>query len=187
MKSTTVAAPILAVVSCLAVGQERTTEPTAFEAFVSSPSVVIEFVRPVGSVSSADAKVEVAALIATDTAHPPDRKQGVRFSLESNGWFEQVYLDRDQLASVKEDLAGIEGGIPELETGTGAPYRVQGTASCWMPARPVRILCPSYRVGPDWSGMTLGAYGGKGFAYPGRRPSELAALIDAALTALEAH
>ena len=77
MKPTAVAVPILAALSCLASGQELATEPTDFEAFVSSPSVVIEFTRPVGSVVSSDARLEVTALIATDTAHPPDRKRGV--------------------------------------------------------------------------------------------------------------
>lgn len=83
-------------------------------------------------------------------------------------------------------LAGFEGGIPELENGS-APYRVQGTASCWMPAHPQRILCPSYRVGPDWSGMTLGAHGPDEFAFPAQRPAELAALVERALKALRAR
>ena len=67
--------------------------------------------------------------------------------------------------------------MPELESGGDAPCRVLGTAACWQPERPMRILCPSYRIGPDWAGMMLGAFGSDGFEYPGPRPDELVALI----------
>jgi hypothetical protein len=49
----------------------------------------------------------------------------------------------------------------------------------------MRILCPSYRVGPDWAGLTLAVYGGRGFEYPERRPAELAALVRQALKLLD--
>jgi hypothetical protein len=83
-------------------------------------------------------------------------------------------------------VAGIEGGIRELEN-SSAPYRDQGTASCWRPAHPQRILCPSYRVCPDRSGMTLAACGSDGFEFPAHRPVELAALVESALEALRAR
>ncbi len=83
-----------------------------------------------------------------------ERCAALKLSMADNSGLDQVYLDESLLAALQEDLAGIESGIPELENGS-APYRVQGTASCWRPAHPQRILCPSYRVGPDWSGMTL--------------------------------
>ena len=112
--------------------------------------------------------------------------RGLKLTLADNSGFDQVYLNESLLAALQVDLAGIEGGIPELENG-GAPYRVQGTASCWQPANPQRILCPSYRIGPDWSGMTLGAYGSRGFGFPAHRPAELRALIGRAIEAYSAH
>lgn len=54
-----------------------------------------------------------------------------------------------------------------------------------MPARPMRILCPSYRIGPDWAGLILAVYGGRGFEYPERRPAELATLIGQAISRLD--
>lgn len=164
MRVAAVTAPILVSLSCLALTQERTPESTAFEIFVTSPSVVIESSRPIGIITSADASVEIVALVAADTAHPPARTRGIRLRMENNGGFDQVYLDRDQLAALKQDLAGIEAEIAELESGS-SPYRVQGTANCWRPARPLRILCPGYRIGPDWSGMTLGVYGAREFDF----------------------
>lgn len=178
---------VLASVSCLATGASRASEPTELEAFVAKPGVAFEFSQAIGSIESADANVEITALVASDTADASQRMRGVRLSMENNSGIDHVYLDESQLASVQDDLADIEGGIAELKAAAGAPYRVQGTASCWMPAHPQRILCPSYRVGPDWSGMTLGAYGSNGFAFPSRRPAEFAALIDRAIEAFSAR
>ena len=148
---------------------------------------MIVFTQQIGSIESSDASVRISALIISDTAHPSEQMRGVRFTLESNAGLDHVFQDEAQLAAIRGDLAEIEAGIPELKANQNAPYRVQGTASCWMPPRPVCIMCPSYRVGPDWSGLTLGAYGGPDFAYPGRKPSELVELIDRAVIELQAQ
>ena len=95
---------------------------------MAKPNVVIELTRLVGSILSADAKVEVVALVAGDSSDQLRQMRDVRITLESNSGFEQVYLER-----------------------------VQGTASCWRPSHPMRNLCPSNRFGPNWSGMTLAA------------------------------
>jgi hypothetical protein len=156
------------------------SEPTALESFVAQPGVVLDLAEDIGTLRSTDASVAVAAVIASDTARPGEEMRGLRFVMESNTGSDQAYLDEALLAALLDDLAGIETGIPELESGD-SPYRVQGTGACWMPARPMRILCPSYRIGPDWAGLTLAVYGGRGFEYPERRPVELAALIRQAI------
>jgi hypothetical protein len=180
---------LIAIVSivhaCVASGDERSAPaPTGLESFVAKPTVVLDVAEEVGSLRSGDASVVVAAVIASDTALPGVRMRGVRFVMENNTGADRVYLDETQLALLIEDLAGIDGGIPELEAGGGAPTRVQGTAACWMPARPMRILCPSYRVGPDWTGLHLAAYGSPGFMYPNQRPAELKALVEQAIARL---
>jgi len=96
-------------------------------------------------------------------------------------------VDEAQLTLTKRELAGIEEGIPNLKNEDSAPYRVQGTQSCWMPDPPLRILCPDYYVGPDRSGLRLGALGGPGFEFPDRKPLELAVLIDRAIAELKQH
>lgn len=176
---------VLLIVASQAIAEEPVA-PTAFEAYVARPTVVIDLLRSVGSFESSDAKAEVAVLIASDTANPGEQMRGLRLSLENNTTADRLYLDAHQIALAQSDLAEIEGGIAELEADSSAPYRVQGTASCWMPERPMRILCPSYRVGPDGAGFSLAAYGGPGFGFPERRPSELKALIDQAAAALVA-
>jgi hypothetical protein len=175
---------MLASVSGIAVAEERVVEPTAFESFVARPSVVVELDEPVGSIASTDANLEVAVLVATDTANPPERRRGLRLRLESNAGQDHLYLDEAEVAAAIEDLAGIEDGITELKAQTSAPWRVQGTARCWMPARPLRVLCPSYAAGPDGSGLWLSAYGGTGFSFPGYLPAELARLLKKAASAL---
>lgn len=176
---------VFAAAGCLAAGGSVAAEPTELEAFVARPGVAIEFSRSVGAIESSDARVEVTALVAADTADAARKMRGLKLSLADNAGLDQVYLDESMLAALQEDLAGIEEGIPDLQDGS-APYRVQGTASCWMPTHPQRILCPSYRIGPDWSGMTLGAYGSGVFEFPAHRPAELAALIQRAIEMLPA-
>jgi hypothetical protein len=179
---------LIATVAAIAVpafGQNPDVEPTAFESFVAKPSVIVEFTQSIGTLRSTDATVEIVALVAHDTAQPGERMQGVRLTLENNTAVEHLYLDAGQLAAAKTDLAGIEGGIAELKAGSDAPYAVQGTGRCWMPERPMRILCPSYRVGPDGMGLGLAVWGGPDFWFPERRPSEFAALISQATATLE--
>ena len=183
MIATRAAVLILASVTItpLALGTGPAPAPTDLEALSTTPGVEIVHTTLIGTIESTDAKLLVTVLVLRDTTNPPGEVRGLKFTLENNSALDHVFLDESQVGALQRDLAEIEAGIPELKSGGGAPYRVQGTASCWMPPRPIRILCPSYAVGPDWSGMTLGAYGGAGFAFPGHRPRELADLIDRAL------
>jgi hypothetical protein len=94
---------------------------------------VLDLAEDVASLRSSDASVAIAAVVASDTGRPGVRMQGLRFVMENS---------------------------TKLEAG-GSPYRVQGTGACWMPALPMRILCPSYRIGPDWARLTLAVYAGR--------------------------
>ena len=60
-------------------------------------AVVTEIIRPIGTIESADAKVELVELPAYESSNPPDQMCGVRITLESNGGFEQLYLERGQI------------------------------------------------------------------------------------------
>lgn len=104
----------------------------------------------------------------------------------SNARQGRLNLDEAQVAAAISELADIEAGIADLKSGAAARYRVQGTASCWWSARPMRILGPSYGVGPDGSGLWLSACREAGFSFPGHRPSELAMLLKKAAGALRA-
>jgi hypothetical protein len=157
--------------------------PTDLESFVAQPGVILDRDEVVGLLRSTDASVAVAAVIASDTGRSGERMRGLRIVMENNTGSDQAWLDETQLTVLLDDLSGIETGIPEMQS-ADSPYRVHGTAACWRPARPMRILCPSYRVGPDWAGLTLAVYGGRGFEYPERRPAELAALIRQAISYL---
>ncbi len=181
------AAAILVILPDHVSADEPPVEPTPLEAFAARPSVEIAFEEKVGSIEGSDAKLEVAALILNDAANPPESMRGARFALENNTGQDQAYLDEAQLGALKNELTGIQEGIPKLKTSDSAPYRVQGTGSCWRPPRRVRIMCPSYRVGPDGSGLGLGTFGGWGFSFPGHKPSEVSELIDKAMAALAAH
>ena len=162
-------------------------EPTVLESFVARPTIVFDLTAEVGSLQSVDASLAVTAVIARDTARPGERMKGVRFVMENNLGVDQVYLDLAQLTQLIEDLAAIDGGIAEPKAEVDAPFRVEGTGACRKPARPVRILCPSYRVGPDWAGMHLAAYGGPVYIYPEQRPPALKALVKQAIVLLRAR
>lgn len=177
----------LALAATGASAAELTPSPTALESFVARPSVVLDLAVDVGAIRSSNATVTVAAVIGTDTSQPDERMQGLRFTLADNGGIEQAWLDVTELRALLMDLDGIEGGIAELKAGTDAPWRTQGTASCWRPKEPRRILCPNYHVGPEGSGFGLGAYGSRGFSFPDLRPSDFAALVTLGLAKLEGY
>lgn len=181
MRTTTLA---LVLVTVTALADERVPELTAFESFVANPNVIVEFEQWVGSIVSADAKLSVTALAAHDSADPARRMQGLRLTMEDNSGTDSVYIGESRFAALTQGLASVGELRTTLRKGTDAPYRVAGTESCWRPARPMRILCPSYRIGPDWSGMLLAAQGGDGFEYPDHEPAELAALIEKAAAIL---
>lgn len=166
---------------------EPDPEPTALQSFVANPNVIVDFEQWVGSVASGDAKVSVTALAAHDTADPARRMRGLRLTMEDNAGSDSAHLDESQSVALARGLAEVEGGKSFMRTELDAPYRVMGTASCWMPKRPVRILCPSYRIGPDWTGMLLAVYGGRGFDFPDRKPAELAALLERGVAVLESQ
>jgi hypothetical protein len=159
--------------------------PTGLESFVEKPTVVLELAEEVGTLRSTDATVAVAAVIATDRARPGEQMKGARFSLENNGGADLIYLGEAEIQALLKDLADIERGIPNLKADRDAPWRVQGTASCWMPAEPRRILCPNYHVGPEGSGFGLAPYGSSGYSFPDQRPADFAALLERAMTRLQ--
>ena len=184
MKTFLLALVAVVVSPIVAAHEPPVTQPTALESFIARPSVVLDRETVVGTLRSADASVSVAAIVASDSAKAGERMSGLRFDLSDNGGADRAYVDASQLGRLREDLAGIEDGIPELEASQAAAS-VQGTGACWMPPQPTRILCPSYRVGPEGRGLQLAAYGGRSFNYPGERPAALAALVEQAVAKLE--
>lgn len=185
MKKFLLALAAVTVSPIAAAHEPAVTGPTALESFIARPSVVLDRETVVGTLRSADASVSVAAIVASDSARPGERMTGLRFDLSDNGGVDRTYVDASQIPQLREDLAGIEGGIPEIEA-SQAGASVQGTGACWMPPQPTRILCPSYRVGPEGRGLQLAAYGGRTFNYPGERPAALSALVEQAARQLEA-
>ncbi|MGQ0429912.1 MAG: hypothetical protein ACT4UQ_08275 [Gammaproteobacteria bacterium] len=178
---------VLVAISAAAIAQSRVPEPTVFESFVADPAVIVELEQWIDTLDSSDAKVSVTALVAFRGAEPKQRMRGVRLTMEDNGGSDSVHLEESELPALKRDLADVESGRTHLKSGAeDAPWRVAGTGRCWMPERPVRILCLSYRIGPEGSGLVLAVYGGRGFEFPARKPADLAALIDRAVTALVA-
>lgn len=112
--------------------------------------------------------------------------RGLRLTIEDNAGCDSVHLDDSQFAALKNDLASIERLLASMRGQSDAPYRVAGTESYCRPTHPTRILCPRYRIGPDWTGLLLAACGGRAFRFPDRSTVELAALIDQAQAALPA-
>lgn len=120
MRGIVFVAAMLATVSGIAIADEPVVEPTAFESFVARTSVILEVDEPVGSIASTDAKLEIAALVAADTANPPDHHRGLRLRFEDNAGENVVYVDESLVASTIGDLADIEESIAELKSGTAA-------------------------------------------------------------------
>lgn len=161
-------------------------EPTAFERFATDAATSVTS-RVVGSLTALDATVEVAALVAVARAEGAVHALGARFELSNNGGREHVYLDRPQLERLLMELDLMELGkqaAARMGQETTRGTRVTGTESCWMPRPVQRILCPEIVASPAWNGLRLWTFGGAEFAFRDRTSTELRALVERAVTAL---
>ena len=170
----------------VAIAGERAVEPTALESFAKRPDVVLEREERIGELESDDARAELVVIVAGDTGDPDARMQGLRLRLTNNTGIEVLFLDEADLAAARRELGQLVAGLPTLEASSQAAWRMQGTERCWMPPEPRRYLCPGTVVGPDGPALTLAAFGGRQYRFPGRHPAEFAALLDQAAGALAA-
>jgi hypothetical protein len=188
----TFASVVVVLVSLGSAGFAAQPEPTLFEAFATSPNTITKFSREVGAIDSSDATAHATVLVIEDTADSTNRMRGVRFDLVHNTGSDQVYLDEGQLRSLKREVDLIErfnARVFETSSQNLSPggTAVHGTESCWMPDPFERILCPEYRVGPDWSGLSIGTFDGWPFSFPDRGPADLIGLLDRAIAELDEH
>jgi hypothetical protein len=182
-------APVVLILAALAdpaAAQRPDPVPTALEAFVAATSVVVRTETLVETIDSADATLEVFVLVAEDTAHPSERLRGARLRLRNNSALDDVYLDEAQLSKLRGALWVMGDFVEEPgPSATVLPGNVHGTADCWMPDPPVRILCPEYATYQNFAGMSLGALGGPGFRFPARKPAAIQQAIERAIAELE--
>ena len=159
--------------------------PTALEAFVSEPDTRIKQAVDVGRLDSADALLSMTALVLVNDGQRAGEMKGVRFVLHNNVGMDTIYLDPTQLDRLRQDLNGLEIGQATVEEDSGdAPYKVQGTESCWNPKSTARILCPSTYTFPDGSGLSVHALFSRDFQFPNRSAKELMELVESSLRAL---
>jgi len=170
--------------------QANEPTPTALEAFASAPDTRIKQAIDVGKLESADALLNMTALVLVNDGHQAGEMKGVRFALKNNVGMDTIYLDPTQLDRLRRDLNGLEIGKEALadlekdESGGGAPYKVQGTESCWNPKSTARIMCPGAYTSPDGSGLSLHALFSPNFQFPNRSAKELMLLVETSLRAL---
>jgi hypothetical protein len=188
-----IATRILALAIALATWsptQAKEPTPTALEAFASAPDTRIKQEIDVGRLESADALLNMTAVVLVNDGHRTGEMKGVRFALKNNVGMDTVYLDPAQLDRLRRDLNGLEIGKEALadlerdEPGGAAPYKVQGTESCWNPNSTARIMCPSAYTSPDGSGPSLHALFSPDFEFPNRTAKELMLLVETSLRAL---
>jgi hypothetical protein len=170
--------------------QAKDPTPTALEAFASAPDTRIKQAIDVGKLESADALLNMTALVLVNDGHQAGEMKGVRFALKNNVGMDTIYLDPPQLNRLRSDLNGLEIGKDALtdvekdEPGGAAPYKVQGTESCWNPRSTARIMCPSVYTFPDGSGLSLHALFSPDFKFPNRSAKQLLLLVEASLRTL---
>jgi hypothetical protein len=161
-------------------------QPTSLEAFAADPVAEVTWSKPVGTIDSREAHVNVTAVVIEDTAKPPHRMRGVRIDLANAKATDQVYLDESRLEAVKNALDQIDSEIASFKTEPeGAAYRYRGAAEFWHPDVRIHTLNAAYYIAPDSSGLSLSAYKGQEFRLPDHRPSELARAIVRAMDELK--
>ena len=132
--------------------QDYEVEPTELKSFVRSQSVVVESEYSLGQLVSSQSTLNLYAIEAADRANPGSEMSGVRIDLATNASRTSVFLDHDQLRTLAREMQLMKDGLERQRAGDD-PFSLArqvgqggvGTASCWMPENPERILCPSYR------------------------------------------
>ena len=160
------------------VNSTASLQSTRLEAFAGQPTANVTWSKEVGRIDSAEARAVVTALVVEDEVQPPHRMGGIRIDLATQNETDQVYLDDASLEAVKKALDEIASGLESFRNERGnAPFRYLG--SCELrPLRPaVHTLSAAYYIAPDSSGLSLSAFKGQEFRFPGRSPSQLAAVI----------
>ena len=115
MKSLESRLPPLLFLPCFALAQAPEVAPTALEAFVSDPAVVVARERLLGRFGGLESATEIYALEAEDRSNPGSVVRGVRIDLATNAWSTSVFLDQDQLSQLSWDLNSIASDQEVLE------------------------------------------------------------------------
>ncbi len=111
--------------------------------------------------------------------------RGVRLSLQSENWEDDVYLDRNQLDQLRDEFAGLDRWYQRNEI-CGAQERcVQGIARC-RPSQTIRqAICPGFYSTPDGERGALVGTPRKSFLFPSVGPSEFIGAINAVIDGLK--
>lgn len=161
----------------LVFAQTSTQKPTPFDEVAADANAVVSVAQRIGTIESSDAKVTVTALIVDDPAGPTKLMKGVRIDMEDQGHTDRVYLGESQFDELLRNLARTwDRASRKKEPG--------GVMSCRRADSSLRILCPSYRIDADLSGLGLRVIKGHLFSLPGRVPSDLTKLIEQAATVM---
>ena len=188
---------ILLLLSGVAVAQNpqvlQTGEvaPTAFESFVADPAVIVVQERSLGRFQGTDTAIAINALEAEDRANPGSSRRGVRVDLATNAWRTSVFLDEDQLAELSRDLRWIAVHRNEFENAPDPEqlygWRGRGTAACWLPREPQRILCPNYLIQEGFQSFSINVYGSdQSFPFTTGKLSDVANVFEVAKNDFEA-
>lgn len=163
-------------------------QPTRLEAFALQPTAEVTWSKEVGQLESNEARVIVTALMIKDAAQPPHQMCGIRIDLTNRKASDQVYLEEAKLEAVRKALEEIESAIEGFrKERSDTPYRYHGAAEFWHPHLRVHTINAAYYIAPDSSGLSLSAYKGQEFRFPGHRPSEFGKAIGMAMDELKRH
>ncbi len=166
--------------------QATSLKPTELEAFARRPDARVTWSSEVWRAESSEARVVITAIVIEDATALPQRMRGIRIDLANKTASDQVYLDWTRLEVTRKALREISSGIARFRREPAdSPYRYLGAEEFWRPYQAIHTLNASYYIAPDSSGLSLSAYKGQGFRFPGRSPSELAAAISRAIDELK--
>lgn len=156
--------------------------PTRLEAFAGQPSSRITWSKEVGHLERPEARAVVTALVVENAGEAPHRMRGIRIELVKQTARDEVYLDDTEFKTVKKALDRIASDIDEFRRKPRtSPYMYLGACEFWHPYPTVHTLNAAYYIAPDSSGLSLSAFKGQEFRFPGYSPSLLAAAIGRAM------
>lgn len=166
--------------SSLALADERSVpDPTELATQMQAPSITIEVRDSAARIESEDARADFSGV----TVWFPDGRvaRGVRVSLADVNRLDDLYLDYEQLAQLRDELSDNNAWFDRNEACEAQYQCVHGVARC-RPSQPVRqAFCPGFYTTPDGErGVILSTLRGA-FRFPSVSPAEFAAAAEAAI------
>lgn len=177
---------LLATVGLAQTEPQAGSQPSPMEAFARQPGAHVAWASEIGRMEYDGTRAVIVALVVEDAAQRAHRMRGVRIDLSSAQANDRIYLDEEATRRTKSALEEIADAVKTHGPGGGC----MGARQFWplydWPWNKYHELNADFCAMPGGPGLVLtGRHKPTAFRFPGRNPTQLAAMLGTALDLLK--